>query len=244
MSGGSRKAAAERTARLPGHTTDGVRVLPPATEGGERDQSEALVRAAVTLFAARGFHAVTTRDIASAAGLSPAALYVHYPSKAELLYEIVIRAHVAGFRVMQEAWTTASRRGPAQRLRSVVAAQVRFNAEWREHAHVGNFEFMNLDEDPRKEVLALRRRTEQLVRGTLEEGVESGVFKPGHIELATTAILSLAVDVSRWYSPRKWSAAALADAYADIALRIAGGRARRPAGERATGHTPNDIRIH
>ena len=50
-----------------------------------------LLAAAVTAFAERGYHATTTRDIAAAAGMSPAALYVHHASKEELLYEIARR---------------------------------------------------------------------------------------------------------------------------------------------------------
>ena len=37
-----------------------------------------LLEAAVAAFADRGFHGTTTRDIATAAGLSPAAVYVHH----------------------------------------------------------------------------------------------------------------------------------------------------------------------
>jgi AcrR family transcriptional regulator len=52
-----------------------------------------LLAAAVSAFAERGYHATTTRDIAAAAGMSPAALYVHHASKEELLYEIARRGH-------------------------------------------------------------------------------------------------------------------------------------------------------
>ncbi len=41
-------------------------------------------RAAITLFAEQGVDAVTTREIAAAAGVSEGALYRHYKSKAEL----------------------------------------------------------------------------------------------------------------------------------------------------------------
>ena len=39
-----------------------------------------LMRAAAQAFAEKGFHATTTRDIASGAGLSPAGVYVHFAS--------------------------------------------------------------------------------------------------------------------------------------------------------------------
>nr|MDT0526602.1 helix-turn-helix domain-containing protein [Streptomyces sp. DSM 41633] len=47
-----------------------------------------LLVAAVDSFAERGYHATTTRDIAGRAGMSPAALYIHYKTKEELLHRI------------------------------------------------------------------------------------------------------------------------------------------------------------
>ena len=54
---------------------------------------ERLLTAATMLFSDRGFEATTTRDISAMAGLSPAAMYVHFPSKEELLFRLVCRAH-------------------------------------------------------------------------------------------------------------------------------------------------------
>lgn len=52
-----------------------------------------LIDAAVEVFAAKGFHATTTRDIAAAADMSPAAVYVHHRSKESLLYAISRTGH-------------------------------------------------------------------------------------------------------------------------------------------------------
>src|SRR5580658_7099946 len=48
-----------------------------------------ILLAAVECFAKTGFHAASTRDIAKKAKLSPAAVYVHFHSKEELLYTVV-----------------------------------------------------------------------------------------------------------------------------------------------------------
>src|SRR5215469_4842016 len=48
-----------------------------------------ILLAAVDSFAKTGFHAASTRDIAKKAKLSPAAVYVHFQSKEELLYTVV-----------------------------------------------------------------------------------------------------------------------------------------------------------
>lgn len=48
----------------------------------------ALLEAAATLFAERGYHATTIRDVAEAAGVTPGALYFHVPTKQALLVAV------------------------------------------------------------------------------------------------------------------------------------------------------------
>ena len=60
------------------------------------DAARRLLVAAVEAFAERGYHATTTRDIAGRAGMSPAALYIHYKTKEELLHRISRIGHAAG----------------------------------------------------------------------------------------------------------------------------------------------------
>src|SRR4051812_10812446 len=55
-------------------------------DGDER--RKAIVRAAVPLFARRGFAGTTTRELAEAAGISEALLFRHFPSKQWLYREI------------------------------------------------------------------------------------------------------------------------------------------------------------
>ncbi|BCK72258.1 hypothetical protein Srufu_062110 [Streptomyces libani subsp. rufus] len=67
------------------------------------DAARRLVSAAVEAFAERGYHATTTRDIAGRAGMSPAALYIHYKTKEELLYRISGIGHEKALRIMGAA---------------------------------------------------------------------------------------------------------------------------------------------
>jgi len=61
--------------------------------GDVTDTAVRIMLAAADAFAQRGFHATTTRDIASRAGLSPAGVYVHFASKEVLLFELSRRGH-------------------------------------------------------------------------------------------------------------------------------------------------------
>lgn len=87
-------------------TSTPIAELWPTLPGGADTRPEAvyrLLRAAVESFAERGFHATTTRDIATGAGMSPAALYIHYPSKAALLAEISRAGHAAALALVRAA---------------------------------------------------------------------------------------------------------------------------------------------
>ena len=62
-------------------------------DGDER--RKAIVRAAVPLFARKGFAGTTTRELAEAAGISEALLFRHFPSK-QLLYREILRLGCEG----------------------------------------------------------------------------------------------------------------------------------------------------
>ncbi len=54
-----------------------------------RERHEAILRAAIRLFAERGYHGATTRELAAAAGVSEPILYRHFPTKQDLYSAII-----------------------------------------------------------------------------------------------------------------------------------------------------------
>jgi AcrR family transcriptional regulator len=60
---------------------------------GQTRGKERVLRAALDLFAKRGFDQVTIRDIGDAAGVTNPALYRHYPSKEELGVDLYRRCY-------------------------------------------------------------------------------------------------------------------------------------------------------
>ena len=181
-----------------------------------------LLGAAVDSFAERGFHATTTRDIATRAGLSPAGLYVHYPSKSALLGHLSRVGHEAALRLVQH--TLALPGESPRRLHALVAAFVAWHAEHHTVARVVQYELRSLDPGDRAVVTGLRRELEHLVEKEVRRGVAAGTLTTPHPRQATRAILSLAVDVARWYDPSGTETPArLGRIYADLALRMLGG---------------------
>ncbi len=180
-----------------------------------------LLAAALSAFAARGFHGTTTRDIAGLAGVSPAALYVHFPSKVDVLETIMRAGLQAALEVL--VGSLAGVVGPVERMHGLVYDFVSWHAEHHAVARVVQSALPVLDESRRTEILAIRRQFDQLVRDEIEAGVASGDFVVTDSRDAARAVLSLAIDVSRWYSERsRMRPAELAAAYAELVARMLG----------------------
>lgn len=131
-----------------------------------------LLVAAVDAFAERGYHATTTRDIAGRAGMSPAALYIHFKTKEELLHRISRIGHDRALTLLESA---ADGEGTAtERLDGAVRAFVRWHAERHTTARVVQYELDALAEEHRTEIVELRRRSDAAVRRIIGEGVAAG----------------------------------------------------------------------
>jgi AcrR family transcriptional regulator len=184
--------------------------------------SQRLLLAALESFAELGFHGTTTRDIARRAQMSPAALYVHYPSKAALLFEISRAAHKA----MLQEWRAAFAQealSPAQRLSNLIRAQVRFHATHHTAARVANYELHSLSAAQAASIVALRTEMGRVMREAVRLGIDSGDFRVSDIGATCVAIISLGVDTSRWFDPRgRLTPDQIGDLYAEFGLRLVG----------------------
>ncbi|GGL08836.1 MULTISPECIES: TetR/AcrR family transcriptional regulator [Streptomyces aurantiacus group] len=201
------------------------------TAGGEMppwaevtpDAARRLLVAAVEAFAERGYHATTTRDIAGRAGMSPAALYIHYKTKEELLHRISRIGHEKAVEILR---TAAQGEGSAtERLADAVSSFVRWHAGGRTTARVVQYELDSLGPAARAEIIALRRQVDAEVRGIIEDGVASGEFDVLDVQGTTLAVLSLCIDVARWFNvngPRTPDEVGALNA--DLVLRMVGAR--------------------
>lgn len=176
-------------------------VAPPPLPGVESvgDTPLRLMEAAADAFSDKGFHATTTRDIASRAGLSPAGVYVYFASKEELLFALSERGHVAARDMLVAAAKAADT--PSQGLTAILSGFSRWHAEHYRMGRIVQYEFGHLTPPHREVVLRLRKEIDAVVRSVLEEGVRSGEFEVDDVHATTLALMSMCVDVARWYTP-------------------------------------------
>lgn len=183
------------------------------------ESSRRMMEAAIDAFAERGYHATTTRDIATRVGLSPAALYVHFPSKQALLTQISRLGHEAAVELVNNSMTGID--DPLGRLRAVIHAFASWHAEHHLVARVVQAELSALADDDRRAVIGLRQQIERQVQRQLEAGVAVGQMEVSDTRAVARALLSLSVDVSRWYDPKSnETPEGIGILYAELATRM------------------------
>jgi AcrR family transcriptional regulator len=193
-------------------------------EGVRPEASQRLLIAGVDLFADVGFHATTTRDLAQRAGLSPAALYVHYRSKQDLLGAIMLSAHR---RVVNELEAAVDRAGDdvVDRFRALAQTFARWHAEHTAVARIAVNHLLLVPEEQFREVRVLRGRIVGLFEDELRAGLADGSFAADDVHYVTLAVLSLTLDLARWYSTgRPWSPDQISELYGNLAIRMVAAR--------------------
>jgi AcrR family transcriptional regulator len=135
---------------------------------------ERVLRAACACFAASGYGRARNQEIAEAAGVTSAALYHYYDSKAELFGAV----YRGGLELITKSYreAAAARPGAVDKLCAMVEANVALN---REHPGLADFLAIAPLELKRHPELAARLgraglEVPALFREVLEEGVRSG----------------------------------------------------------------------
>jgi AcrR family transcriptional regulator len=175
--------------------------------------------AAIEAFAEHGYGGTTTRDIAARLGLSAAAMYPHYKSKEELLFVIAYEGHQKTVEWLKAADPVSE--SPANRLRAVVAEFARTQAAYHGRSKVVEYELTALSADHYRVILGLRRKLTRHIREIVEAGAADGSFAFPDAEGVTLAIVSLCVDVCRWFPAGRYAdPETVAKLHSELALRL------------------------
>ncbi|MPY82153.1 MAG: TetR family transcriptional regulator [Actinophytocola sp.] len=178
-------------------------------------------KAAIRLFAKKGFHGVGIRELAQAAKVSPASLYHYIGSKEELLADIMWESLERLLSAAMLATTDVT--DPQEKLGRLVTLHVIAHAVQAKETAVVDNELRALAPKLRRRVIDKRDTYEQLWAETIEQGVREGVFRPDGDGLARKAVLEMCSGVARWYSPKGTvKLDELASRFTGIALRSLG----------------------
>lgn len=184
-----------------------------------RNTRQDVVAAAGRLFAERGYHGTSMRDLGKELGLLGSSLYAHVASKQDLLVEVVEE----GARLFEASAAAAVAAGsdPVERLRTLIEGHVGVIVDNLDVARTYLNEARVLDETHRTRVVEARDHYEAVFRQVLGDGQAAGSFRPD-IDPRVEAILILSVlnAIERWYHPEgRLGPDALADRIFQFALR-------------------------
>jgi AcrR family transcriptional regulator len=186
-----------------------------------------IMRTAAALFAEKGYHQASVRDISRATGVSLAGLYHYFRSKEELLF--LIQAHCFTTVLEQLDRQLAGVAEPERRLRLMIDNHLRFFASNMKEMKVLSHEAESLGGEYRADVNALKRRYAGVCIGILQ------ALRPGVAEsearTAAFALFGMLNWIYNWYQPgRDPGVTELAERMSQLFLR------GYLAGERADAH--------
>ncbi len=180
-----------------------------------------LLLSAHQVFARKGYSSATTREIAAGARMSPAAMYIHYRSKQDLLFHLSLLGHEACEEVLLTARAAGST--PADRLARMIGTFAAWHATHHTTARIVHHELTSLTRDNFDAVAVIRRRIDALIAEAVRAGVDDGSFRLTEPAGTALAMTSMCVDVARWFPAGTLHSPADVQAlYADLALRLVG----------------------
>ena len=176
-----------------------------------------ILRAAGREFRVRGFAETGMRDIAAAAGLSPANLYNYFRGKHDILFFCQDNSLDRMLAALEKA--RRMRASAAIKLRMVIVSHLRCVLDEVEGsaAHL-----LTTALSPRQQrfLVTKRDRYETGIRNLIAGGIRAGEFVPCESALAVRAILGSLNWSVQWFSPEgPLTAAEIADKFADYLVR-------------------------
>lgn len=194
--------------------------------GSGADQTrERIEEVAFNLLLEHGYEGTPLRLIAEAANVTTPALYWHFSSKADLCATVVAKEYERFARLIEAAVKPGP---PDEQLRAYVIQFVHYQLDLR-IAEIGlSFDDLvaSLPDSERPRITAIQRPMHDLLRKIIAEGNEQGLFSAPNPTVTAFAISTMCTYVFGWFKHGgRLSVNEVAEGYADVAIRLAGGQA-------------------
>ncbi|HJU54605.1 MAG TPA: TetR/AcrR family transcriptional regulator [Pyrinomonadaceae bacterium] len=163
---------------------------------------EFILRNAARIFAEKGYHSTTMRDISRETGVSLAGLYHYCKSKEELLFLIQDNCFGRVLERLQERLRETSE--PVEKLRFVIENHLSFFAANMAEMKVLSHEADSLAGELHAHVSDKKQQYTQLVRQILSEvqQAQTGDARKVDITVGTYALFGMMNWIYNWYDPR------------------------------------------
>lgn len=158
-----------------------------------------ILHSACGIFARKGYHHASVRDVAAATGVSPAGLYYYFRSKEELLFLILNHALTSLLRQVTKEAGGAS--GPEDRIRAIIQTHLAFSCSHPHEMRILAREWDALTGGFHRKVLRRQREYAAMVIRTLRE-LRPDAPKP-ELRAATMSLFGMLNWVHQWSLPHR-----------------------------------------
>ncbi len=177
--------------------------------------------AALSLFAEKGYAAVSMREIARRVGVQVGALYLYTQDKQSLLADLMI-AHMED---LLAAWGREDPQStdPLARFDAFVGFHIRYHLTRVDEVFIAYMELRSLTPENFARVERLRRLYENVLQDILIAGVSANSFRLTDPRVTTLALIAMLTGVNTWYrAGGRLSPERIEEIYRDMAHGLIG----------------------
>lgn len=160
-------------------------------------KTEEIYRVIARLFAYRGYHSTSMREIARELGMNQSSLYHYFASKQDILFTLMNDAMDDVLAILEEISSTDLL--PEDRLNRVLSFYTQYYAGDQERLILLINEMNSLNEEYRSILVGKQRRYVQLIKSILEELAAQGKIKQIDPAIATFAFFGMVHYTIKWY---------------------------------------------
>lgn len=157
-----------------------------------------IIDSTLMLTRAKGFHAMSLRDLSADTGMSIGGLYAYIRGKDDLVHLIQLHGMLLTRRTLHEY--TDGVEDPWARLHAAIRAHVYLSELMQPWFYFSFMETRNLPPPHKQEAIAIEREVEDIIHAIIEQGMARRVFR--QVDARLLASLSKAM-MQDWYLKRR-----------------------------------------
>jgi AcrR family transcriptional regulator len=162
------------------------------------DRRIEILKSAAAAFRRRGYHGASVDEIASALEMTKGNLYYYFRNKEEILYACHDYSLDVLLGLMQDVQAGSAR--PDAKLRRLILAFVHLMLDELQGTAL-TLDLQALSPALQRRIIAKRDRFDRGLREIVQQGIDSGLFRPGDPKMIGFAIMGAVNWITKWFDP-------------------------------------------
>lgn len=162
-------------------------------------RKQEIIEQAELLFHKKGYLGTSMRDLAHVMDVEAASLYSHFPSKADILWQIAERCANEFFHAIKPIYQ--SKLNTQSKLKEMIIAHIKVITSNLNASVIFMTEWKHLPEEKYQVYSVMRDYYEQMFRKVIHDGVRENLFRNVDEKFSSLTILSALNWTYQWYKP-------------------------------------------